>query len=459
MSCKSPDLSYELASSGLRNLHQRERTSRGSQPGRMACVISSSIRVRLPRSFWSAVSPKPTTWKSLATCRRPARNGRIRLCAADRRLRRSAAQEPPADQAAAWLQDQSLRDRSRRAAHGGRAARGRDLRRHAQGRRLGGHRPQQGRHCRRGEAVRTVAGFRHPERRLLLEGRLPLRRRAQSRPHLPGGGVLLREPRRRRWRCRQGRRAHSRRRGVLQPHRPRLRDRPRQKLYIQLGQPFNVPPQDKMEPFKKYGIGGIIRVDQDGTNREVYATGLRNPVGIDFNPANGELWTNDNQVDGMGDDIPPGELNRITKPGQNFGFPWYGGGHVRTDEYKDSEPPADAVSRWSRRSRTRPISAWSSTPAASSRRNTRRASSRPSTAPGTAPFRRRAGPVHADQRRRHGRPAGGFAAGWLTADGEYIGRPVGLPSCMMVRCSSPTTSPERSTVSPTVSDDFGGYRH
>jgi glucose/arabinose dehydrogenase len=98
-----------------------------------------------------------------------------------------------------------------------------------------------------------------------------------------------------------------------------------------------------MELFNKYGIGGIIRMNRDGTGREVYATGLRNPVGMDFNPANGELWSNDNQVDGMGDDIPPGELNRITKPGENFGFPWYGGGSVRTVEYKDSEPPADAV--------------------------------------------------------------------------------------------------------------------
>jgi glucose/arabinose dehydrogenase len=62
-----------------------------------------------------------------------------------------------------------------------------------------------------------------------------------------------------------------------------------------------------------------------------------------FNPANGELWFTDNQVDGMGDDIPPGELNRQTQAGQHFGFPWYGGGSVRTVEYKDSEPPADAV--------------------------------------------------------------------------------------------------------------------
>jgi glucose/arabinose dehydrogenase len=118
---------------------------------------------------------------------------------------------------------------------------------------------------------------------------------------------------------------------------------PDNKLYIQMGQPFNVPPKEKLDLFKKWGIGGIIRMDQDGKNREVYATGLRNPVGMDFNPKDKTLWSNDNQVDGMGDDIPPGEMDHITKMGQNFGFPWYGGGHTRTNEYKSETPPADVV--------------------------------------------------------------------------------------------------------------------
>lgn len=118
---------------------------------------------------------------------------------------------------------------------------------------------------------------------------------------------------------------------------------PDNKLYISLGQPHNVTPADKIDLYKSLGIGGIIRMDRDGKNREVYAVGIRNSVGIAFNPANGELWFTDNQVDGMGDDTPPGELNRITAKGQNFGFPWYGGGKVRTNEHKDSEPPADAV--------------------------------------------------------------------------------------------------------------------
>ena len=118
---------------------------------------------------------------------------------------------------------------------------------------------------------------------------------------------------------------------------------PDNKLYVTLGQPFNVPPKDKRELYKEQGIGGIVRMDRDGKNREVYADGVRNSVGMAFNPANGELWFTDNQVDGMGDDVPPGELNRATAPGQNFGFPWYGGGKVRTVEYKDEEPPADVV--------------------------------------------------------------------------------------------------------------------
>lgn len=115
------------------------------------------------------------------------------------------------------------------------------------------------------------------------------------------------------------------------------------KLYITLGQPFNVFPEEKMELYDKTGIGGIIRINTDGTGREVFAKGVRNSVGMDINPANGQVWFTDNQVDGMGDNIPPGELNRATKAGQHFGFPWYGGGDTRTNEYEKSEPPADIV--------------------------------------------------------------------------------------------------------------------
>src|SRR5204863_4964664 len=129
-------------------------------------------------------------------------------------------------------------------------------------------------------------------------------------------------------------------------------------LYIQLGQPFNVPPPEKMELFNKYGIGGIIRMNRDGTGREVYATGLRNPVGMDFNPANGELWSNDNQVDGMGDDIPPGELNRITKPGENFGFPCMAAARYARSSTRTANHRRTRSRQRSKPSRMQPISAW-----------------------------------------------------------------------------------------------------
>ena len=52
------------------------------------------------------------------------------------------------------------------------------------------------------------------------------------------------------------------------------------------------------------GIGGIVRMNAfDGSKREVYARGMRNSVGMDFNPKDSTLWFTDNQTDGMGDDI------------------------------------------------------------------------------------------------------------------------------------------------------------
>ena len=113
-------------------------------------------------------------------------------------------------------------------------------------------------------------------------------------------------------------------------------------LYITLGQPFNVPPRDKLVLFNKWGIGGIVRMNAfDGSKREVYATGIRNSVGLEFNPKDKTLWFTDNQTDGMGDLIPEGEINRATGPGMFFGYPWKQG-HTRITEFgydKDPLPP------------------------------------------------------------------------------------------------------------------------
>ena len=115
------------------------------------------------------------------------------------------------------------------------------------------------------------------------------------------------------------------------------------KLYVAVGQPHNVPPRAKLALYREWGMGGIVRFDRDGGGREVFARGIRNSVGLDFDPRSNELWFTDNQVDGMGDTIPPGEINHATAPGQDFGFPWYGGGHVRTVPYASDTPPAGLV--------------------------------------------------------------------------------------------------------------------
>ncbi len=120
-------------------------------------------------------------------------------------------------------------------------------------------------------------------------------------------------------------------------------------LYVNVGQPFNVQAKEKIDLYNQLGIGGVIRMNAfDGSKREVYARGMRNPVGSDFNPKDGMLWTTDNQVDGLGDDVPPGELNRITKAGEHFGFPYWNGkfkvaGTGAAPDLKDMAPPANAI--------------------------------------------------------------------------------------------------------------------
>lgn len=199
---------------------------------------------------------------------------------------------------------------------------------------------------------------------------------------------------------------------------------PDDKLYISLGQPYNVPPKEKLAHFGTQGIGGIIRMNRDGTNREVYATGIRNSVGMDFNPADGTLWFTDNQVDGMGDDIPSGELNRATGMGQNFGFPWYGGGSVRTVEYKADEVPADVVapqSEMDAHAADLGMMFYTGSMFPASYRGGI-FSAQHGSWNRTTPVGARVMFTPVNEDGTAGTPTV-FASGWLTKDGEYIGRP------------------------------------
>ena len=95
---------------------------------------------------------------------------------------------------------------------------------------------------------------------------------------------------------------------------------PDDRLYVAIGAPCNVCDEPN------YGM--ILRMNPDGSEREVFARGVRNSVGFTWHPESGEFWFTDNGRDMMGDDIPPGELNRAGEPGLHFGFPFCHGGTI-----------------------------------------------------------------------------------------------------------------------------------
>lgn len=118
-------------------------------------------------------------------------------------------------------------------------------------------------------------------------------------------------------------------------------------LHVTLGQPYNVQPKEKVALYEQLGIGGMVKLNAfDGSKREVVARGVRNSVGMDINPKDKSVWFTDNQTDGMGDDTPPGELNKVSKLGEHFGYPYIHGNNVQiagTDaapDLKGMSPPA-----------------------------------------------------------------------------------------------------------------------
>lgn len=114
---------------------------------------------------------------------------------------------------------------------------------------------------------------------------------------------------------------------------------PDDKLYVPVGAPCNIC--DSAQVDQRYA--SITRMDPDGSNREVYANGVRNTVGFTWHPQTGELWFTDNGRDMMGDDVPPCELNRVSEAGQHFGYPFCHGGTIADPEYGDQRPCADFV--------------------------------------------------------------------------------------------------------------------
>lgn len=114
---------------------------------------------------------------------------------------------------------------------------------------------------------------------------------------------------------------------------------PDDKLYVPVGAPCNIC--DSTVADQRYA--SITRMDPDGSNREIYAHGVRNTVGFTWHPETKEMWFTDNGRDMMGDDVPPCELNHITEAGQHFGYPFCHGGDVKDPEFGDQRPCEDFV--------------------------------------------------------------------------------------------------------------------
>lgn len=110
-------------------------------------------------------------------------------------------------------------------------------------------------------------------------------------------------------------------------------------LYIPIGAPCNVC--DPGDPY-----AAITRLDVASGKFEVFARGVRNSVGFDWDPADKSLWFTDNGRDMMGDDVPSCELNHAPKAGMHFGFPFCHQGDVADPEFgkarkcEEFTPPA-----------------------------------------------------------------------------------------------------------------------
>ncbi len=110
-------------------------------------------------------------------------------------------------------------------------------------------------------------------------------------------------------------------------------------LYVPVGAPCNIcePSDNRFET--------IMRMKPDGTGLEVYAKGVRNSVGFDWDQHK-HLWFTDNGRDYLGDDLPPDELNFAPKQGMHFGFPYRYGNNNPDPEFgsksnrTDFTPPA-----------------------------------------------------------------------------------------------------------------------
>jgi glucose/arabinose dehydrogenase len=119
-----------------------------------------------------------------------------------------------------------------------------------------------------------------------------------------------------------------------------IRFGPDGRLYVPVGAPCNICEPDPA----RYAL--ISRIRPDGSGYEVFARGVRNSVGFDWDPRTKELWFTDNGRDWLGDDLPSDELNHAPRAGMHFGYPYCHQGDTADPEFgrkrecSEFSPPA-----------------------------------------------------------------------------------------------------------------------
>lgn len=100
------------------------------------------------------------------------------------------------------------------------------------------------------------------------------------------------------------------------------------KMYVSIGSSGNYQPEDDNRR------AAISEYNPDGTGHRIYASGLRNPIGLAWNPVSKELWTAVNERDGLGDDLVPDFVTSV-KDGGFYGYPYFYIGENKETRLKD----------------------------------------------------------------------------------------------------------------------------
>jgi glucose/arabinose dehydrogenase len=94
------------------------------------------------------------------------------------------------------------------------------------------------------------------------------------------------------------------------------------KMYVAVGSSCNVCTEDDKRR------AAVIEFSEDGSAERLFASGLRNAVGLTVNPKTKTIWTTDNGRDWLGDNLPPEEINDLGENGGNAGWPYCYGNRV-----------------------------------------------------------------------------------------------------------------------------------